>query len=73
MAIIYRKAFALMAEKGLTTYQIRKQKVIAERVLQKMREDQSVGIKNIDALCRVLDCQPGDLMEYIPDEEGGHE
>ena len=23
----------------------------------------------LDALCRILDCQPGDLLEYRPDEE----
>lgn len=22
----------------------------------------------LDALCRILDCQPGDLLEYVPDE-----
>ncbi|MBQ9861941.1 MAG: helix-turn-helix domain-containing protein, partial [Clostridia bacterium] len=23
----------------------------------------------LDAICRVLDCQPGDILEYLPDED----
>ncbi len=30
----------------------------------------AVRFSTLDALCRVLQCQPGELLEYIPDEEG---
>ncbi len=23
----------------------------------------------LDALCKILDCQPGDLLEYVPDKD----
>jgi len=26
-------------------------------------------VEHLDALCRVFRCQPGDLLEYVPDEE----
>ena len=29
----------------------------------------AVRFSTINALCRELDCQPGDILEYIPDEE----
>ena len=28
----------------------------------------AIRISTIEAICRELDCQPGDLLEYIPDE-----
>lgn len=28
-----------------------------------------IEIKQINALCKALDCQPGDLLTYVPDEE----
>ena len=28
----------------------------------------ALRITTMDALCRALDCQPGDLLEYRPDE-----
>ena len=30
----------------------------------------AVRFSTLDAMCRVLDCQPGDLLEWVPDEEG---
>lgn len=28
----------------------------------------AVRFSTLDAICRALDCQPGDLLEYVPDE-----
>lgn len=64
MPIKYDKLFALMKEKGLTTYRIRKEKIIAESALQNLRTGKSVTMDTISALCKALDCQPGDLLEY---------
>lgn len=65
MPIKYDKLFALMKEKGLTTYRIRKEKIIAESALQNLRDGKSVTMDTISALCEALDCQPGDLLEYV--------
>lgn len=67
--IKFNKAFQLMQEKGLTTYQIRKNKIIGENTLTSMRHNQFINLKAINSLCAALDCQPGDLMEYVPDIE----
>lgn len=29
----------------------------------------AIRFSTLEAICRVLDCQPGDILEYIPDEE----
>ncbi len=67
--IIFNKLLALMEEKGLTTYRIRKEKIISEGTLQSIRKGKSITTDSIASLCAALDCQPGDLMEYVPDEE----
>ena len=69
MPMNYDKLFALMKEKGLTTYRIRKERIVTETTLQKLREGKNVTTDSIGALCVALDCQPGDLMEYVPDEK----
>lgn len=69
MPMKYEKLFALMREKGLSTYRIRKEKIISEGTLQKLRENRPVTTETLAALCEVLNCQPGDIMEYVPDEE----
>ena len=65
--IIYAKLFALMEQKGLTTYKIRKEKIIAEGTLQNIREGKGITTESIAALCEALQCQPGDILEYVDD------
>lgn len=68
MPITYGKLFDLMRQKGLTTYRIRKEKIISEGALQSLRAGKSVTINTIASLCAALDCQPGDILLYIPDK-----
>ncbi len=57
--------------KGYTTYKLRKDNILSQSTLQKLREGKGLAWENIERLCALLDCQPGDLMEYVketPDE-----
>ena len=67
--IRYDKLFVMMKEKGLTTYRIRKDNIISQSALTALNQGNSVTIDTIDRLCKALNCQPGDLLEYVPDEE----
>lgn len=67
-----RYKFDVLAElknRGYTSYRIRKEKIFAESTLQKFRTGQVISADNLDNLCRCLECQPGDILEYISDEE----
>jgi len=66
--IIYNKLFHLMKLKNLTTYKIKKEKIVSEPTLQNMRRGMSVSTNTIAAFCKVLDCQPGDIIEYVPED-----
>lgn len=66
--IIYDKLLNQLDEKGLTTYKIRKQKIISESTLQNIREGKRITTDSIAALCAALNCQPGDILEYVPDD-----
>ncbi len=67
MPMKYDKLFALMKEKGLTTYRIRQERIITETTLQKLREGRNVTTDSLASLCQALSCQPGDIMEYVED------
>lgn len=70
MAIRYEKLFRLLKEKGYTTYRIRKEKLLGQATLTALRNGTGgLDAKTLDRLCCVLGCQPGDLMEYVPDED----
>lgn len=66
MPIIYSKLFALMKEKDVTMYDLRKDKVIGVATLEKMRKSVGhVDTRSIESLCAYLHCQPGDIMEFV--------
>lgn len=50
---------------GYTTTRIRKEQLMSESTLQNFREDRMVSWATLDMLCRLLHCQPGDLIEYV--------
>lgn len=70
MPIKYDKLMVLLKEKGYTTYKIRKDKLIGQGTLTALKNGTGgLDGKTISRLCKVLECQPGDIMEYVPDEE----
>ena len=56
---------ALLKEKGYNTNKIRKEKIMGEAMLQKLRSGQMVSGATHETLCVLLDCQPGDLIEFV--------
>ena len=70
MPITYDKLFDLLKEKGYTTYKIRQTKLIGQGTLTDLKNGTGgLDAKTLGRLCKVLECQPGDLMEYVPDSE----
>lgn len=70
MAIRYKiDVMIALKEKGYSSTRIREEKKIGQSYLQQIRHGELVSWKTIDTLCKLLDCQPGDIVEYIPDEE----
>lgn len=51
--------------KGYTTYILRKENILSQSTLQKLREGKGLSWENIERICGLLECQPGDLIEYV--------
>ena len=58
-----------LREKGYRSTRIRNEKILSESTMQKFRTGEMVSTDNIERLCKLLGCQPGDIIEYVPDEE----
>ncbi len=56
-----------LKDKGYTTYRLQQDKLLANSTLQKLRDGGQLSWKNIETICRLLDCQPGDIIEYVED------
>ena len=53
---------------GYSTYKIRKEKIFNESQLQQIREHKLLAQDALNKVCMLLNCQPGDILEYVPDE-----
>lgn len=63
--IVYDKLWQTMKEKGVTQYSLINQYHVSAGQLSRLRKNANVKSHTINMLCEILDCQPGDLMEYI--------
>ena len=70
MPIAYKKNILEELKKhGYNTNRIRKEKLLAEGVLQSLREGRTLSLQNIAKICDLLECEPGDILVRV-DEEG---
>lgn len=58
---------AALRQAGYSTYKIRKDKIFTEAQLQNIRNDHLLTHDALDKLCGILNCQPGDILEFVPD------
>ena len=65
MAIFYKvNILDALKRAGYTTYRLRQEKLMGQSTLQQFRTGELTSWKNIDTLCHLLDCQPGDIVGY---------
>lgn len=53
---------------GYNTTRLRREKLLAESTIQQLRNGDLVSWANVERLCHLLQCQPGDLLEYVEDD-----
>lgn len=69
--IIYRfDVLEKLKDIGITSYTLTKGYGFSPTMVQKLREkNTSINAATINRLCGLLHCQPGDLLEYVPDRQ----
>ena len=58
-------------KKGLTELSQEVDITMANLSILKNNKAKAIRFSTLEAICRALDCQPGDILIYEPDEEGG--
>lgn len=62
--IIYKNILTRLKMAGYTTTRLRKERKLSEATIQAIREGKPITTKAIDRICGMLQCQPGDILEY---------
>lgn len=59
-----------LAEKGYSSTRLRKEKILSESTMQKIRKnDTSLSLDNVNRICCILRCQVSDIIEVTPTDE----
>lgn len=67
--ISYDNLWKVMKEKGVSQYALIKDYHISAGQLTRLRRNESVSVHTLEMFCKILNCQIGDIVTYIPDEE----
>ena len=67
--IKYDKLIALMQKNGVTSYTMKKDNIIGQATYKKIIGGGDIDTRTIAKLCALLECQPGDILEYEPDSK----
>lgn len=54
---------------GYNTTRLRREKLLAESTIQQLRHGELVSWMNIATICKLLQCQPGDILEYTEEPD----
>lgn len=69
MTIRYEKLFELLKDRGYSsTYWLRQNGIHANTV-DKLKKNERVNTDTINSVCKLLNCQPADIMEYVEENE----
>ena len=65
--IVYDGLWDVMQEKGITQYALIKKHNVSPAQITRLKRNESVSTHTIDTFCRILGCQVGEIMRYVPD------
>ncbi len=69
MTVSYKKLWKLLIDKNLKKKDLIQMSGISNYTLNKLNAGKSVTTDTLVKICKALDCQPGDLLKYVPDDE----
>lgn len=67
--IVYNKLDKLLADRGISKNQLGRETGLSTNIIAKISKNQCLKTETINRICEVLRVQPGEIMEWIPDEK----
>ncbi|WP_312045133.1 helix-turn-helix domain-containing protein [Anaerotignum sp.] len=73
--ISYEKLVKKLKENNISQYKLKQDKILGSATITKIFKNdglngESIDMKVIDKMCKLLNCQPADILECVDDIEG---
>lgn len=69
MKVSYKKLWVLCASREISQAELRKKTGLASATFTKLRKNQEVNLSVLLRIAEILNCDAGDMMEFIPNEQ----
>lgn len=69
MALSYNRMWKLLVDKKMSKSDMRKAAKISPNTMTKLRRDETVNMAIMERICETLNCDFGDLMQYVKETE----
>ena len=70
MIVSYKKLWKLLIDKDMTKTQLRIASGVSSSTMAKMTRGEDIQVSVVVRLCQTLKCDVGDIVQFIPDDEG---
>jgi putative transcriptional regulator len=70
MTVTYSKLWKKCIDKQVTKMQLKEAAHISYNAIAKMGKNEPVSLETLEKICRVLECNVGDIIEFDIDQEG---
>ena len=69
MAVCYKKLWKMLIDKDMIKKDLRLQTGLSTSTMSKLSKDENVSMDIIEKICIVVNCDVGDIMEFVPDKK----
>lgn len=66
--IVYNDIMERLAEAGYSAYRLQKEGIMSNSTMDRIRHNKAISTETINTICRLCQCQPGELIRYEPEK-----
>ncbi|MFP4497673.1 MAG: helix-turn-helix domain-containing protein [Vulcanimicrobiota bacterium] len=70
MGFSFNPLWKKLIDKGMTKEDLRRSIETSPSTIAKMGKNRYISMKILDDMCSLFECQPGEIIEYIPEGRG---
>ena len=73
MAVSYKKLFHLLIEKNMTNAQLQQEAGFSANIITRLKRNRYISHESVESICHVLNSGVDDILEFVPENNGGKE
>jgi len=67
--LVYKSILEKLKAAGYSTYTLMKRGLLSQSTLTCIRQGKPISTASLDTICELLNCQPGEVLEYVPNQK----